>query len=91
MKRSYRSSKIHNVSRPRGLLLRWTVHPKQKHSQIRTKLERTLKRMMKEQRELIESLTILNYPDILCNAGPSTNISDMWFGCTARLRSALTE
>ncbi len=50
-----------------------------------------IKEKQKWRRKILESLAILNYPDILCNAGLSTNISEMWFGCTSRLRLALTE
>ncbi len=42
-------------------------------------------------REILESLVILNYPDLLCNKGPSTNISDMWYGCREKMRLALIE
>ncbi len=50
-----------------------------------------IREKQKYRRKILESLVILNYPDILCNMGPSTNISDMWFGCRDRLRQALTE
>ncbi len=42
-------------------------------------------------RKILESLVILNYPDLLCNKGPSTNISEMWDGCREKIRLALIE
>ncbi len=40
-------------------------------------------------RKLLESLMILHTPHKICNAGPSLEVSDMWYACQPRLRAAL--
>ncbi len=42
-------------------------------------------------RKVLESLIIQNSPNVLCNQGLSTEISDMWFGCQRRLRAVLAD
>ncbi len=42
-------------------------------------------------RKIVESLAILHNSSPVCNAGPSTGISDLWSPCFARLRASLAE
>ncbi len=42
-------------------------------------------------RKLLESMSILHNPTALCNVGLSTEVSDMWFGCSHCIRTYIAE
>ncbi len=61
------------------------------HSLDANKTEIVSKEKHIVRRKILESMFIVNTPKAICNAGPSTQLSDMWFSCAPRMHSDICD